>query len=655
MRAPQQSPVDQSDDQQLSDVLDRLLEHKRRSRRHKGPGQSSRWWALIVLVAVGSWTIYLTFHPVALLKVWDLQDPRRVAVWLLSAGVRYAIHATAFLLLGAILPGLAVTARRRRLKRRSEADRADNPGVDGSTPESAKRMPETSSPPLPRHRWSRRLLAFVIAVLMHGTLAMLLLALTLGMAAAIVAAFTFSWGLQPSCDLAIALFGLLPGIWIGVWWRRGRRGRTLLAVHVAVVVACSVACGSWLYGQLLQSQPLGFTAVKVKSQDKRDLVHMVQRQSIAEENRRHYRVAPDDLNQLLSWCMTAGAIDGKAMVELGQARQQLQASVRVPLGSGQDTYLNIVAAGSCEILDEQLDLALNSLQVGAIRLPPSPAGWLSRFATRWVSGEWENAELLTGVLRASADQAGVEVVVSNDGLRRRRLASVLRQLGDHPDVTLRVRNQLITFAEMVRSSDRKQPLFDTVVRSAFERAAKRSRGTNTLLENRAAILALGIALGHINLDTYVGDCWDSDARVQVYRLPRQSSLRGRADWARHFWVSAAVTLIAGDRVSDAAGLLKEELDAGDGGSGFSFGDLMADRAGTEFARLATRDATSALAIQQWVLQDTTDLNDLMPAADDLPEGLTDAEMEARFDGVGGRRYLELKSEIERRLDAAPWQ
>ena len=76
-------------------------------------------------------------------------------------------------------------------------------------------------------------------------------------------------------------------------------------------------------------------------------------------------------------------------------------------------------------------------------------------------------------------------------------------------------------------------------------------------------------------------------RVHVSRLPRHSQLRGRPDSARHFWVSAAVTALVGDVVSDAAGLLKEELDAGEGGSGFSFGDLMADRAGTEFARAAT--------------------------------------------------------------------
>jgi len=39
----------------------------------------------------------------------------------------------------------------------------------------------------------------------------------------------------------------------------------------------------------------------------------------------------------------------------------------------------------------------------------------------------------------------------------------------------------------------------------------------------------------------------------------------------------------------------------------------------------------------------------MPAADDLPEGLSDPDMEREYDGVGGARYVEMNAEIERRV------
>ena len=75
-----------------------------------------------------------------------------------------------------------------------------------------------------------------------------------------------------------------------------------------------------------------------------------------------------------------------------------------------------------------------------------------------------------------------------------------------------------------------------------------------------------------------------------------TTVRRRDDWVRHFTVSGALTVISAVAPSNAAGLLKEELDA-DGGSGFSFGDLLADRAGTTFADVATRDEASATAQQ----------------------------------------------------------
>ena len=225
-------------------------------------------------------------------------------------------------------------------------------------------------------------------------------------------------------------------------------------------------------------------------------------------------------------------------------------------------------------------------------------------------------------------------------------------------MTRAVSLHLKEFAQIVRNAGSKDPLFEVVVQKAFELAQIRSGPDKAVEENRAAIVALGIALGHLQLAGFVGEVLQPDSDRETYVnvwLLRRSTLRGRADWPRHFWVSAAVTLLASNNFSDALGLLKEELDAGTGGSGFSFGDLAADRAGTEFARMATRSEASARAIQRWVLDPDTDLQQLMPDAADLPEGMDDATMQAKFDGVGGKRYRELEAEIERRVQDLPWQ
>ena len=107
-------------------------------------------------------------------------------------------------------------------------------------------------------------------------------------------------------------------------------------------------------------------------------------------------------------------------------------------------------------------------------------------------------------------------------------------------------------------------------------------------------------------------------------------------------------------MSDLWRVLPARRDGGEGGSGFSFGDLAADRAGTTFAALATRADRAALAVQRWVLEPGSDLQLLMPEAYDLPENLTDVEFARQFDGVNGPRYRTMLQEIERRIAALPW-
>jgi hypothetical protein len=188
------------------------------------------------------------------------------------------------------------------------------------------------------------------------------------------------------------------------------------------------------------------------------------------------------------------------------------------------------------------------------------------------------------------------------------------------------------------------------VEVAFARARERSVTNPPVLENRAALLALGILLGHWRLEDFVGQVIDERDWQRAAPLT-STTLRGRDDWTKHFFVSAAVTVLSAQAPSDAVGLLKEELDAG-GGSGFSFADLMADRAGTTFALLATRDDTVARALQQR-LAGGFRVDDFFPEAADLPEDIQDAELQTRYGGVGGLLFRHYASEVERRLWSCP--
>jgi uncharacterized protein YfiM (DUF2279 family) len=61
-------------------------------------------------------------------------------------------------------------------------------------------------------------------------------------------------------------------------------------------------------------------------------------------------------------------------------------------------------------------------------------------------------------------------------------------------------------------------------------------------------------------------------------------LLGRYDSAQHFVISAALAAWAGEPAANAIGVYKE-IDDSRRGSGFSFADLAADRAGTRFGEV----------------------------------------------------------------------
>jgi hypothetical protein len=86
-----------------------------------------------------------------------------------------------------------------------------------------------------------------------------------------------------------------------------------------------------------------------------------------------------------------------------------------------------------------------------------------------------------------------------------------------------------------------------------------------------------------------------------------------------------------------------------GGSGFSFNDMAANRAGTLFGELALRDPARLQAL----LAGGVGEDALVPDMTDLPEFLSAAEFARQFGGVGGAGYTRLQADIERRLGALP--
>jgi hypothetical protein len=191
--------------------------------------------------------------------------------------------------------------------------------------------------------------------------------------------------------------------------------------------------------------------------------------------------------------------------------------------------------------------------------------------------------------------------------------------------------------------------FGALLQTAFASIPGDFSRKSAVQQNRAAILAWGIAVGHPRLARFVGLNPDSELVRRAAALGQVTTLQKRADWPKHYALSAALAVLEHPLVSDAGGLMKEQLDALTGGSGFSFGDLTADRAGVRFASAATGSESVAKAMQLR-LQDGFAVDDFFPPTVDFPENLTVDEFRRDFGGVGSERYWQELSKIEKRLD-----
>ncbi len=182
--------------------------------------------------------------------------------------------------------------------------------------------------------------------------------------------------------------------------------------------------------------------------------------------------------------------------------------------------------------------------------------------------------------------------------------------------------------------------FIALLERSFAFAQANSRGHDPVMPNKAAILALGVILGEDRV------AWVGGRELDEYRKRCRASLRSRIqiceriDLSRHFWVSASLTVLADAKRSWAVGLTKELKDATSGGSGFSFVDMAANKAGIRFAVLATRDEESATAIQQR-LASRVSIDEIFPQIDDLPEGITSEEFQSEYGGLGGKETQRL--------------
>lgn len=463
----------------------------------------------------------------------------------------------------------------------------------------------------------------------------------------------WSWHLAALVGLALPLSGCLFGVWVGTTWLRGRRARLWLLPKIAGLILLVAIFAGIVVSASVEQRSLSFEPARVTSAEKRRLVRLIRSKSprsLIQDQTHTLRLTEHDINVLLAWGLSLGSPERKAKISLAPDMFSLAASVDVRFDGGKTRYLNLAAAGIPKIQEGTLSLHVKHMRLGAVEMPRWFCRLLSPVVTSQLCRDRRFKPFLDATRALAIEHDALEVTYGPLQLPSGFREDFFGPAGAGNAVLASTRAQVEHLLAAVSQSPDTQSSFGECFELAFGLARERSVESEPATENRAAIFALGILLGHPRIEEFLGSVFVGSENGAARRALRRVPLHGRFDWTKHFCVSAAIALLSDEAVSDAAGLLKEELDADSGGSGFSFSDLLADRAGTTFAVRATQDEASARAMQERIVGGF-EVEDFFPPAADLPEGIADSELQSYYGGVGGQEYNRLVDEIERRVAA----
>jgi hypothetical protein len=325
-------------------------------------------------------------------------------------------------------------------------------------------------------------------------------------------------------------------------------------------------------------------------------------------------------------------LHGRGALVLGEETAEIRLSRRVPLLPG-ERYLNLRAT----LREGDGEPKIVAAAIGQLPIPPK----LLEFALATLiqaagyGPEWTLARQT--IRNLSFEPQRQRIVVSY--VWEPALLDRARAIAFKPDDLARIRTAQESLAALFDHHAPGQHIPLTgILRTMLD-----INGADQRENRRAALLVLGVYLAEKNIATLI-----PEARNWPQLRPLALMLADRHDSAQHFVVSATLAAWAGEPVADAIGVYKELADS-QHGSGFSFADLAADRAGTRFGELLSRQDARLDTLLKNEFAD----RDLIPLISDLPESISATDFQRRFGNTGSPAYRQLTAEIERRLDALP--
>lgn len=302
-------------------------------------------------------------------------------------------------------------------------------------------------------------------------------------------------------------------------------------------------------------------------------------------------------------------------------------------------YLNL----SARIVEENGQAELERLTLGKRNVPEAVWRALLWVAERGIAERWpEYTEARDALEGIHLRQGQATLVYRWDWDLVRRIEERGREYFISPQDRVRAVAYYRVLSDVSHAVGPVAPL-QILLQALFSEAASRSVGGNAAAENRILLLVLGTVLRQTDILRVIGG--DDEGLGRRHRQVKWT-LHRRHDLAVHFSISAAVAATSTEALADAVGVIKELYDA-DVGSGFSFVDLLADRAGVSLAQAAT--GTGAARIQSIMQSGAMSEVDFMPAINALPEAMMSMAFKVRYHDLDDQRYQVVKNEIDQRV------
>ncbi len=362
----------------------------------------------------------------------------------------------------------------------------------------------------------------------------------------------------------------------------------------------------------------------------------------ANSNKKSLEISEDDVNSIIGLARRAiPTLRGRSIIE--QDKLKVRASVKVPSFPG--GWLNVEGT----VVSSEKGVKLEAARLGPYSLPSSMLIPLAGLILDFSLGDQLGQVAIKSISKVEVSDKKAVFHVALGRKDRKRLARKFKNkvreiagVGNEEDVRF-------YYKAMDRAAKaRELPTGGSLlpyIRFALNLTLEREGGVEYQKQKQAAILALAIYCGHPKFEQVVGTVGSGRGKWKTRCFYNTFARRG--DLSKHFIISAGLKAASDAGFAFAIGEFKELLDSNRGGSGFSFDDLAADRAGIRFAEIV-------LAADRQKLRRLIDRleseADIFPLIEGLPAGLTKEQFEERYVNVDSGAYKQVLAEIENRIN-----